>query len=578
MQKGNGNIMISSANGSQIRQQSPMAGNTPTASSNTTSDVDAHKEKQDCIIESVNRDITRVMVSEAHVRGKLLATQIGGNSTSAVQARQQRNIESGVGALYPHPRDKAAWDKLPEDAPIHTFLPGYATGDRYTATLSMLIEPRLKLTIAFQEGDETQEKHAREALESVKKSLAANGVSAPGSRVSLVSFKGESKTDNLKSARESLNDPAARQKFQKVEGDASPLTSGAQNEHMFHISISTAVMAKHWGDDFSKGNVLTEKSAEMRAKVANMIAPETRSAIDKIVDSYIKDNNIKDNSVALWVANRPNANAREAEAISNPIMFEQIRDALKSAGKSSGKSDEKGKKGIDCFYIADGFKNEVAGKKTENRHPYQTKETPDIGKFWADHGQLKEREHQWYFVDTLLQKVKSPALIGIRSGALEPLALFGHNVIYLEHEDMFTPERHGSWQGRIPYNRLVTQQRTGYHDAEHEIVRNQKVQELILDNGHKKLDALATAKAEALTTGKTVEEFIKEIFTEDRSSLDGDSMQNKIAAINDKISDGVMLPDELALLSAMVEKKAPAFKIAATASSTKNIAAKTLPD
>src|SRR5690606_38783921 len=68
------------------------------------------------------------------------------------------------------------------------------------------------------------------------------------------------------------------------------------------------------------------------------------------------------------------------------------------------------------------------------------------------------------------------------SGALEPFALMGHQVIYLEHDHMFTPERHACWQNVIPYHRLVTAHTTGYLGMGTEVSRASLIDQVINTN------------------------------------------------------------------------------------------------
>lgn len=158
--------------------------------------------------------------------------------------------------------------------------------------------------------------------------------------------------------------------------------------------------------------------------------------------------------MALWIADREGANERESQAISRPLMFEQMAQRF-------------AQEGFKVFDVADTFINPSPSipRGTFDRHPYRPEIRPQIGRFWNGtfdtEKLLAPRENQWYFMDRLLSKTGS-RLAGIRSGALEPFALFGHTVVYLEHKDMFTPERHASWQGYIPYHRVITEKTTGY--------------------------------------------------------------------------------------------------------------------
>jgi hypothetical protein len=130
-------------------------------------------------------------------------------------------------------------------------------------------------------------------------------------------------------------------------------------------------------------------------------------------------------------------------------------------------------------------------------------------------------------MDRLLQTVGG-SLVGIRSGALEPFALMGHNIIYLEHKGMFTPERHASWQGNIPYNRLVITNTTGYLKGNTEL----KLKNLIQQNlSRVVIERNKTEVGRALIR----------------------SAEETIGSIIDDVHDGQISGKELQLLIAMTE-------------------------
>jgi hypothetical protein len=490
--------------------------------------------------DGVKVEIVDAMVRRANEVGLLCETKFSSRST--VIRNQFKCIKHGKGELYPHPRDKDAWEKHGASSAVHTFLPGYATGDRYTAILTMLLNPRLCLVIAYQEGNDTDQLNAIAAFDTVILALRANSID-PSERVCLLSHKGD-----LENARLQLNTEAGRARYVHQKGYRPPLLDRASPEHVYHISITTVMMAEAWGNDYTSGNILKEKSAALRARVKNMIGSETRTKIDGLVKDQIGNLKLRPGCVALWIANRPKANAREGEAISNPYMFEQIRYAIEATNRQ-------------CFHIADGFVNVVDGN-VENRFRFKPSVLVDLGKFWdAPGGLLKARENQWYFLDTLFTSLQCHAIIGIRSGALEPIALFGHNVIYLEHSDMFTPERHGAWQGRIPYSRLVTCNRTGYYSAEHEKIKDRAIPghllqtEFARDSAIKELIGRNVASKKA--RGNDQAQSTVSV-SEHEKNL---ALQEKIASANALIEEGVLLPTEIEILLKMVESKLPAFRV-----------------
>ena len=334
---------------------------------------------------------------------------------------------------------------------------------------------------------------------------------------------------------------------------AHPLVSAYDlSQHVYHISITTVIMAQFWGEDYRKFNLLESRSKVIRRCIYAMLEEATQLKLDDLALRFIRENRITTGSVGLWVANRPRANAREAEAISNPIMFEQIKAAIEATGKR-------------CFYIADGFQN-IIDDRLDNRHKFNAHSTPDIGKFWESDPLFKERENQWYFIDRLMLRIRCPSLIGIRSGALEPIALLGHNVIYLEHDDMFTPERHGAWQGRIPYSRLVIRNRVGYYDNEATTARGGKplgtnvIQtEVVRDRAKKQL--LENFLQKRLVDNPTVYGDHHNRYPLPLAADNNPALQESIASVDEQISEGVLLPREIEILLAMIDKKSPAFRV-----------------
>lgn len=422
------------------------------------------------------------------------------------------------GLAYLHPRDEAYQSVLANSGEdIHVFLPGYATGDRYTLISAALVEPRLKISIGYSEGNLHEKASAEEAASVIETALLANGELNPSERVSLLSYSGKS----LKNARESLDESATRCHFSHQSGNPSPLTDlTSVDTHMFHISVTTEILNQYFSDE--GGLHKEEKHLDVRKKLHALVSSEDKLIIDRLVDDVIKTQGIQKDSIALWVADREYANEREAEAISRPAMFELIADAFEQSGKN-------------VYFIADTYinnaKNDDGTEVVVNRQPYRPSARPHIGRFWAAEidGErlLAPRQNQWYFMDRLLQTVGG-SLVGIRSGALEPFALMGHNIIYLEHKGMFTPERHASWQGNIPYNRLVTTNTTGYLKGNTEL----KLRNLIQQN-------------------------LSRVVIERNQNDVGRSLirstEETIGSIMDNIHDGQISGKELQLLIAMTE-------------------------
>lgn len=424
----------------------------------------------------------------------------------------------GTGRAYLHDRDKGYLSTLDDHRQaIHLMLPGYATGDRYSLILAALVEPRLHISVAFSQDDLDQAKHAQEAYRVLCDALRANGEVDPEKRISLLEFHGR----DLKAARESLDDEDTRSNFKRLEGAASPLAgAGRDDSHMFHVSVSTELLRRHFAGLDKAGR--ESRHQGVREKLKNLVSEATRADIDNLIDKVMESQGIAEGDVALWISDREFANEREAEAISRPAMFEQIAEAIESSGKK-------------VFCVADTFINRVSrdGDTLVNRHPYRPTIRPHIGRFWAaeldGRRVLEPRENQWYFMDRLLQRTGG-GLVGIRSGALEPFALMGHNVVYLEHRTMFTPERHASWQGHIPYQRLCTQNTTGYLGKRTEVAHHQLLREM--------LESVVGNKQHEPTLPK----------------------QRAIEAIEDDLRHGVLAGRELSLLVAMLDSRQSAWQ------------------
>ncbi|QNR96530.1 hypothetical protein ICJ04_13540 [Stenotrophomonas sp. 169] len=485
--------------------------------------------------QSVRQEIGRTALAQVLEQAQQLDLQV---PLEDVKLRQGYRIDAvtGQGVPYLHPRDvdfSAALEAA--DSSIHTFLPGYATGDRYSLILAMLINPKLNVSIAYSRGNQAEQAHAREAFEVIRTALTASRQADAADRVSLYEHTGKS----LKDARESLDDSATRADFRHVEGADSPLAGDAEHQgtHVFHISATTELIARRFREpDMSP----EDRCIDVRNKLIALVDPAERTRIDALVDTVIAEQGIQPGAAALWIADREYANAREAEAISRPMMFEQIADALGP--------DKTGAAGTRVYCIADTYINRARDENGEDRltdrHPYRPQLHPHVGRFWAAelNGErvLAPREHQWYFMHKLLDTVGGP-VIGIRSGALEPFALMGHQVIYLEHHDMFTPDRHACWQGVIPYHRLITHHTTGYRNKESETYRGNELRSLLSETLQRRFNLGAAEPVHGPWPDR----------------------QQSLSRMGDDLSSGILSGNELKLLVAMTQSRSTAAQTAA---------------
>jgi hypothetical protein len=483
----------------------------------------------------VRKDILKEFRTQAMAKSRV------GADAHTVRANQTAWIDRSTGkgqlssTLWPH--DKVIWDKIPDikKHPVNVMLPGYAVGDRYSAILTMLVYPKMKLTIAYSEDFPVLPKekdYALEAHEIIKKALQKFGLSEDSinTRLSIVQHNG---SGPLNSISGSFNDPTHRVAFKQVNGAPSALCQPASDEsHVFHISATTVMMAKHWEDT----NDSARSAEEIRTAVYSLVAPEAKASLDKLVRQTIKETGLEKEAVLLWTTNKPfqvpirnAASARQKEAFANPQMLELIQQKMQSSGHP-------------VAYIADGFKN-IYSDRVEDRHPWQDQSIPNIGKFWEKSPLLLERVNQWYFIDQLMKKADVKALVGVRSGALEPISLLGHNVVYLEHKNMFTPERHAPWQGRIPYNRLVTELKTGYTDNDTEVERSRLRRDIISNN----IMAKSKRDADDAVLIGLIPADIKD--------------QSRYAEMDESIQAGVLSTAELELLEKMVVTGKPAHDL-----------------
>jgi len=492
----------------------------------------------------VRQEIGQALLAQARDEAARLDVLLPARDVMFHQAYRV-NTSTGNGASYLHKRDQAFHGVLDAPGtPIHTFLPGYATGDRYSLILAMLIEPRLHVSVAYTKGNGTEEQHAREAADVLERALRCNGIESE-QRVALFEYTGGS----LKDARESLDTPATRSNFVHQQGAPGPLASSGDGSHVFHISATTELIARQ----FRTCGDRREFSAHVRGMLDSMVSPTDRIMIDSLVDRVIEEQKIEHGAVGLWIADREFANAREAEAISRPTMFEQIADQVKREGRA-------------VYCIADTYINRARDEHNNDRlvdrHPYRPDLPPHVGRFWAaeidGERPLQARENQWYFMNQLLQKVGGP-LVGIRSGALEPFALMGHQVIYLEHKGMFTPERHACWQNIIPYHRLITARTTGYLDKHTEVFRANTMRSLLADNlaARQSLGPMPDpAVADDTMTAPSLMQTLR------GHAFNQAASRRELAAVEDDLRQGVMSGNELRLLMQMIDTGQPAWQSA----------------
>ncbi|MFK0038082.1 hypothetical protein [Pseudomonas monteilii] len=503
----------------------------PADNSETSSKIDDFYKKS--VIESsfAGQEIASESVKQSIKTSRRLDTVVN----ESVLSENQRfciDPETGKGLPYLHERDRQYKDVLSGGGEINVFLPGYATGDRYTLIFTALVEPRLNISIGYSENDLNQEKAAKEAYDVIVSALKSNGETNPEKRITLLSYNGGS----LKGARESLDSPDTKSSFEYIKGaQTSPLMCSEYNaSHVFHISVTTEIINRHFLDSTTSN---AEKYLNVKSKLRNLVNTSDQQKIDSLVEQLIEFHGIKEGDVALWVADREFANEREAEAISRPKMFDLIAQHLKSQG-------------FGTFNIADTYINRANSTENKeiivNRHPYRLSGVPHIGRFWAaeidGNKLLAPRENQWYFMDNLLTKTGG-RLIGIRSGALEPFALMGHNVLYLEHKNMFTPERHASWQGTIPYRRIITENTTGYLNLNTEIKRDEVRRGMIsLVEGRKLANGIERDPVKGFSSGS-------------RGAVELSRLHSEFDMINDDIDKGVLSQNELNLLTAMLNSE-----------------------
>lgn len=490
-------------------------------------------------------DILNDFRQQAADNGRLYGAsekEVSENQAAWIDKKTGKGILSGT--LWPH--DEAVWNRISDikTQPSSVFMPGYAVGDRYSAILTMLLYPQMKLTIGFSEKQPVlpaEKKYAMEAFEIITDALKKSGVSQGDidKRLSVVRYDGDTPLNTLSG---SFNNPENRQNFTTVLGEKSAICE-PQNEapesHLFHISATTVMMAKHWEDNDDP----VRSGGEIRKLVYGLVNPAARAELDQLVDKTIAETGLKDNSVFLWKTNKPfenpvrdAASARQKEAFANPRMFELIQSELEKQGKP-------------VAFIGDGFRNDYKNR-VEDRHPWENRTVPDLSKFWQKSGLLKERVNQWYFLDQIMNKTKGKAFIGVRSGALEPLSLLGHNVVYLEPKTLFTPERHAPWQGRIPYNRLITQASAGYINNDTEVELKNLRKAIVADNIKARL-SLGPGDGNEKTLIKSLSD----------THLAGRDKTDRHETIANNIASGILSPAELDLMMKMIDTGKPAHAL-----------------
>jgi len=365
----------------------------PTDNSSIALKIDDFYRKSAMQSSFASQEIASESLSQSIKSSRLLDTIV---NQSTLSENQKFCIDSktGKGLPYLHERDRQYENILSAGEDIDVFLPGYATGDRYTLIFTALIEPRLNISIGYSKNDPKEEKAAKEAYDVIVDALKSNGEADPERRVTLLSYKGNS----LKAARETLDSPETKSSFEHVDGaQTSPMMcSESDAPHVFHISVTTEIINRYFQDTATSN---AEKYSNVREKLGNLVNESDKMKIDALVDKVIEFHGIKKGDVALWIADREFANEREAEAISRPKMFDLIAQHLKSQG-------------FGTFSIADTYINRASPADSDgsivNRHPYRLSGMPHIGRFWAakvDGSQLlAPRENQWFFMNNLLTK------------------------------------------------------------------------------------------------------------------------------------------------------------------------------
>ncbi|MBI2792273.1 MAG: hypothetical protein HYX61_09955 [Gammaproteobacteria bacterium] len=375
---------------------------------------------------------------------------------SNVNLQKEGMDEQGRGNEFIPYENREHWKHITSDpklanTPINIILPGYATGDRYTLGMLLNWDPRVRVHIVYNEGNKEEEKAAKEAYALYSSILEQKHI-APAQRIGLHEMRAipEKYVENNdppwdKLSGNNISDacmiwntmPDVRDYVSQIEGLPFPSAWDQSDEgYLYHISLSTHLISKLYEENPEKC------IAELRTLFfEKMIPSDRRKELDELYEN--KYSGIQD-SIILWVGNRSDLpDLRQAEAFSRPSMYEQIREMF-----------EKDK--IHCEYAADSWRGRHAYSPMEDisneKHPLIT--------FWNDI-KGRPREEQWYLMYRVMQVNK--AIIGNRSGSIEPFALLGMPVIYLEHKDMFTKERTRQLIGRVPtWNITITEESIGY--------------------------------------------------------------------------------------------------------------------
>lgn len=353
--------------------------------------------------------------------------------------------------------DQDEWNKrvssgTVESENVNIILPGYATGDRYTLGMLLLLNDKIRIHLVYNEGDEVQRKNAEEAYTLYKKILDSQGKNIDN----YVSINVMSKPEDLslisdnpepwnKFSNNHVYDacmiwntkPQIRNHVHNIRGCDFP--DADNSTHLFHVSVSTTLMAR----EFEK-NAEASMSKLQVFFLNTLIPKERQKELDDIYERHFS--HIQD-KVIVWVSNRSNnPDLRVAEITSRPVMWEQIRAKLNEESIGSIYSGDEWEK------RHSNISSDLDASQGNNHNPMQA--------FWKKFN-ITTREEQWYLMAKIMQKNK--AIIGNRSGALEPFALLGMPVLYLEHKGIFTSERLAQLLGRLPtWNRVVAHESTGY--------------------------------------------------------------------------------------------------------------------
>lgn len=436
------------------------------------------------------------------------------------------------------------------DTPINIILPGYATGDRYTLGMLLNWDPRVRVHIVYNEGNKEEEKAAKEAYALYSSILEQKNID-PAQRIGLHEMRAipEKYVENNdppwnKLSGNNISDacmiwntmPDVRDYVSQIEGLPFPSAADQSDEsYLYHISLSTHLISKLYEENPEKC------IAELRTLFfEKMISSSRREELDELYEK--KYSGIQD-SIILWVGNRSDLpDLRQAEAFSRPSMYEQIREMFE-------------KDDIHCEYAADSWRGRHAYSPMEDisneKHP--------LINFWNDI-KGRPREEQWYIMYKVMQVNK--AIIGNRSGSIEPFALLGMPVIYLEHKDMFTKERTRQLIGRVPtWNITITEESIGYgkeKEMDKDQIRPTEARTEYRFNRDRKnlLDLVSEIKKLTIdlldTKNDVVADEISMKITKKTEILK--QMQEDLGTTEDTIKRGVLTKQELETIKSLVDR------------------------